>query len=195
MRRLVPLMVVLTVSAAACSSAPQELAGYVRIPAPVAGGLSLPDAAAGGTESFLRAAPGNLLLVYFGFGSCPDVCPATLADIRSALRLLGDDASRVEVAMITVDPGRDTGEVLTAYVRSFIPGARALRTEDETALLAVAEALGASYVVSVSPDGDVDVAHTAHVYLLDDRGELLVTWPFGIDSPEMASDLRILLGR
>jgi protein SCO1/2 len=178
---------------ASCSSAPAELAGYTRTPAPNSAAYSLPDATAGDAAFSLRAPEGELLLVYFGYTACPDVCPTTLADIRTALRNLGEDAGRVELAMITVDPGRDTGEILAGYVQSFVPTAHALRTEDDDLLSEVAFVLGAAYQVDVTDEGIVEVSHTAHIYVIDDRGDLVVTWPFGIDKADMTSDLRILL--
>jgi protein SCO1/2 len=181
--------------ATACSSEPAELAGYVRSPSPQVGDLALPDESAGGAPFELRAPDGGLLLLYFGYTSCPDVCPTTLADIRTALAGLGDAAARVELAMATVDPERDTPDVLAGYVQSFVSGAHALRTEDDGALSDVAAVLGAAYSVTTGEDGAVEVSHTAHVYVIDDAGELLVTWPFGIEPADMTSDMRILLDR
>jgi protein SCO1/2 len=159
------------------------------------GDLALPDESAAGAPFPLRAPEGGLLLLYFGYTSCPDVCPTTLADIRTALQDLGGDADRVDLAMATVDPRRDTPEVLSGYVRSFVPGAHALRTEDDLVLSEAAALLGAAYEVTGGDDGGVDVVHTAHVYVLDDTGELLITWPFGTEPEDMTSDLRILLDR
>jgi protein SCO1/2 len=192
MRPLAAMALFVTVLAA-CSSEAAELAGYTRTPAPESGRLSLPDASAAGTDFHLKAEPGGLLLVYFGFTSCPDVCPTTLADIRTALGDLGDDANRIGLAMVTVDPARDSDEILTGYVQSFVPGAHALRTEDDAALADVAFVLGAAYDVSIADDGSVEVVHTAHVYVIDDAGYLALTWPFGTEPSDMASDLEILL--
>jgi len=180
--------------AAGCSSGTTELAGYTRDPLPVVGAASLPDASNGGAPFAFQAEPGGLLVVYFGYTSCPDVCPTTMAEIRTGLEDLGSDADRVEMAMITVDPGRDTGDVLTNYVHAFVPAGHALRTEDDAALRAAADAFGATYQVTENDDGTVEVAHTAHVYVVDDAGRLRVTWPFGTPGADMANDLRILMG-
>jgi len=194
-KRAVVLIALFGVMTAACSSEPAELAGYVRTPAPNSAAISLPDATAGGGEFFLRAPEGGLLLIYFGFTACPDVCPTTMADIRTTLREMGDQADLIELAMVTVDPGRDGDEALAHYVQSFIPTGHALRTEDDAVLSEAALVLGAAYEVNEDEEGVVDVLHTAHTYVIDDRGDLLVTWPFGIETADMASDLRILLGR
>ncbi|MDA3005045.1 MAG: SCO family protein [Actinomycetota bacterium] len=95
------------------------LAGFTRDPVPRVGGVSLPGVGPGGRGKPvpMRAKPGNLLVVYFGFASCPDVCPTTLSDVRGALkRLPADQRKRVEVAMVTVDPTRDTANVMRSYV-------------------------------------------------------------------------------
>jgi protein SCO1/2 len=194
-KRAIVSVALLVAATAGCSSAPAELAGYVRSPAPNSADLSLPDATAGGQPFFLEAKEGKLLLVYFGFTACPDVCPTTLADIRSALDKLGDRSASIDLAMVTVDPERDTEEIVAGYVQSFVPAAHGLRTDDDAVLSEVALVLGAAYQVDVNDEGAVEVLHTAHIYVIDDQGDLLVTWPFGMESDDMASDLRILLGR
>lgn len=193
MRRMLAVAALLTLLSAACSPSTTQLAGFVRTPLPDVGGTSLPDVSAGGESFAMRAEPDGILLMYFGFTSCPDVCPATLADVRSALRDLGEDAQRVALAMATVDPGRDTAENLSNYVQAFVENAHALRTEDDVALRKVATAFGADYEVIVADDGSVEVGHTAHLYAVDADGLLQVTWPFGTASAEIASDLRTLL--
>lgn len=189
------LALMLGISAAACGSTePAELSGFVRSPLPVVTDASLPDASRGGIPLAMRANQDDLLIVYFGYTSCPDVCPTTMADLRSALRKLDDDeAARVDVAMATVDPSRDTDDVITAYVQAFFPDGHGLRTTDDDALRSVADAFGASYTVSTAADGEVEVSHTGHLYAVDDEGRIRVTWAFGTKSDELASDLRILL--
>jgi protein SCO1/2 len=177
----------------ACGTEPAELAGFVRTPLPEVGDLALPEVGSSSGEFVFRASKDELLLVYFGYASCPDVCPTTLADVRSALRDLGDASERVDLAMATVDPGRDTDEVIEAYVRAFVPGAHPLRTEDGAMLKAAADGFGAVYEVSVSDDGDVEVVHTGHLYVVDDTGRIQVTWPFGTEPEDMVNDLRMLL--
>lgn len=174
-----------------CSQA--ELTGYVRTPVPAVGEVSLPDASAGGADFAMRAESGGILVVYFGYTSCPDVCPTTLAGLRTALADMGAKADKVSVAMVTVDPGRDSADVITGYVQSFIPGAHALRTDDDARLRGAAAAFGADYNVTVSADA-YEVAHTPHLYAVDAAGNLRVTWPFGTEPDAIAADLEILLG-
>lgn len=192
-RRCAASIALLAVLVAGCSE--PELTGFVRDPAPVVADVSLPDVSGGGEEFALRADPDRVLLVYFGYTSCPDVCPTTLADTRTALSRIGDDAERVDFAMATVDPGRDTDEVITGYVQSFLPEAHALRTEDDAALRAAVEPFGADYSVSSNEAGDIEVIHTGSLYAVDETGTLLVTWPFGTSIEDLSNDLEILVAQ
>jgi protein SCO1/2 len=106
---------------------------------------------------------------------------------------MGEDAGRVGLAMVTVDPARDTEAVLTDYVRSFVPDGHALRTEDDAALRAAATAFGADYVVQAPAGGEVEVGHTSHLYAVDDRGRLVLQWPFGTAPDDIRADLEQLL--
>ncbi|MEO1060948.1 MAG: SCO family protein [Actinomycetota bacterium] len=195
-RRVAALAVVLVVALAACGDdgGPTELTGFERSPAPSVAELALPEVGADDDFDF-RADDGELLVVYFGYTFCPDVCPTTLSDLRRALEDLGDDADRVSVAMATIDPGRDTPEVISGYLTSFIDDGHPLRTEDDARLRAVTDVFGADYAVEALADGDVEVAHTGSLYAVDDRGELVVTWPFGITVEDLGNDLGLLLDR
>ena len=190
MKRLLPLLA-LALIVSACGE-PRELAGFVRTPPPTVADASLPDVSSG--QDFAFVAPDDgLLVLYFGYTSCPDVCPTTLADLRIALEDLGDGASRIDVAMATVDPERDTPEVLTGYLQSFIADARPLRSEDPEELARAAEALGVVYDVSQTEQGEIEVIHSGNMYAIDSQGTLLVTWPFGVDVDDIRLDLEALL--
>lgn len=181
------------VTACGSDDPPRELAGYVREPAPVVDQVSLPDLSRGGEEFVLRAEPGELLVVYFGFTNCPDICPTTLSDLRAALRRMDTaDAERVALAVITVDPDRDI-PVLTAYAQTFVEDAHALATTDPAVLRAAADPFGVSYQVVVADDGSVEVAHTSQMFVVDDQGTLVLTWLFGVAAEDLAADLTSLL--
>jgi len=170
------------------------LKGFTRDPVPEVGGVSLPDVGAGGEERPLRAAPGDLLVVYFGFTSCPDICPTTLGDVRAALkRLPAAQRERVEVAMVTVDPERDTATVMRGYVGHFFTKWRAYRTTDSAALAAAEKAFGASHSITPTKDGEYDVVHSAYTYVVDDQGRVVVEWPFGMPRRDITADLSTLL--
>lgn len=168
------------------------LSGYQLTPAPSVAALSLPDASAGDADFAFVAPADHFLLVYFGYTQCPDVCPTSLSDVKHALAAIGDRASSVDLAMITIDPNRDGDELLTNYVRSFVPTAHALRTDDPDALAAVAAGFGASYSVETNDEGEIEVGHSASIYVVDDAGSVVLTWPFGIPDDAMATDLGIL---
>lgn len=182
---------------AACGEeAPRELAGTQRTPLPMVATETLPDVAHGGAPFEFVADEDEFLLVYFGYTHCPDVCPTTLADIRSALRTMdADEAARVDVAFATVDPDRDLDDLITGYVQSFFPGASALRTTDADQLRTVADVFGAVYDVDTTDDGHVEVIHSAFTYVVDDTGHLVVTWPFGVPAADIAADLDLLFDR
>ncbi len=193
MKKVLVVLAALGVLATSCSSEPEELSGFVRTPLPVVADVVLPDASAGGVPFQMVAPEGELLLVYFGYTECPDVCPTTLADLRKAFRELGDDAEQVSLAMETIDIERDTDDVITAYVQSFVSDAHGLRAPDDETLRAAADAFGADYSVEIDDEGKYQVGHTAHTYAVDDQGQILVTWAFGTEAEIIAQDIRILL--
>jgi protein SCO1 len=175
--------------------ADRELAGYRRDPAPLVGDLTLPDLAADGEEFALRAEPGEILAVYFGYTNCPDFCPTTLSDLRLATRRMDPaDAERVGLAMITVDPDRDL-PVLADYVGSFFDDAHALGTTDAGRLAAVAAPFGAGYEITTTDEGEIDVAHSTSLYAVDDEGTIVLTWQFGVPIDDLAADLTQLLAQ
>lgn len=195
---LLAVAALLTAASAGCGGddgGDRALVGYEPSGEQRVDTVSLPDASAGDAPFTFRAADGELLISYFGYTSCPDVCPTTLAALRNALRDLGDDADRVDVAMATIDPARDTGEVLTGYVQSFIPGAHALRTDDATELRTASDVFGVSFGVETNESGEVEVSHSGSMYVVDDRGLVVLTWPFGVTSSDIEGDLETLLDR
>jgi protein SCO1 len=176
-----------------------ELAGMTRDPAPTVEGLLFTDHAdpAGPRETDLRAEPGGLTLVYFGYLSCPDVCPATMVDIVRAQDAVGVElAARTSVAFVTVDPERDDPERLRSYLEHFFDTPfRALTASDEDALESAAAQLGVSYEVEPHEPGAerYDVAHSAVTYVVDDRGVVVRELPFGVTADEIAAVLRAYL--
>jgi protein SCO1 len=192
-------LVVLVTACGSSSPSGSGLTGIVRDTPLQVGDVVLPevtDASPGdatGTPFTFRADPGHLLIVYFGYTNCPDLCPTTLAHVSAAIGDLGSDADRVDLAMVTVDPDRDTPAVLTGYLRSFTQRVHAIRTTD-LARLAQAEApFQAQSSVTVGTDGAVDVQHTAITYVVDDAGTVRVEWPFGTAAEDMQHDLAKLL--
>jgi protein SCO1/2 len=175
------------------TSPDRELTGFRREPPPVVGDLTLPAVNRGGDDFAFRADPGELLVVYFGYTNCPDFCPTTLSDLRIAMRRLEPaDAARIDVAMVTVDPDRDL-PILDVYITSFFDDGIALGTDDADALARVAAPFGAAYEVTTTDEGTIDVAHSTLLYVVDDAGELLLTWQFGAAIADLAADLAQLI--
>jgi protein SCO1/2 len=174
-----------------CGDEPRELVGFRREPAPQVGSQSIPDVAAGGADFSLRAEPGELLLVYFGYVNCPDFCPTTLSDLRIAIGEL-DEPERIEVAMISVDPDRDA-PILRDYVTSFFDDGHALVSEDPGVLSNIAAPFGVQWDITTDEDGEINVAHTTGLYAIDETGTLILTWQFGVAKPDLAADIKALL--
>jgi len=193
-RRIVALVAGIALTVGACGSEPaRELAGYRREPAPVVADLTLPDLTASGAEFPFQAAPSHVLVMYFGYTNCPDFCPTTLSDLRLAIRRMNEeDAARIDVAMVTVDPERDL-PVLADYIQSFFDDGHALGTTDGELLATAAAPFGVSYNVEESADGTTEVAHTTSLYAVDDTGHLALTWQFGVTIDDLAADLTVLL--
>jgi protein SCO1/2 len=169
------------------------LAGIVREPSPVVDETPIPSLTNEGDDVVFRAQSGGLQVVYFGYTNCPDVCPTTMFDHTVSLRLLPDDmAEQVDTVMVTVDPDRDL-ELLTGYVQSFVPDGEAAGTADPAVLEAAAEPFGVGYDVVEASDGSIEVSHSGFLYVVGDNGELLLAWPFGTSSEEMAADMFQLL--
>jgi len=150
----------------------------------------------GGEEFAVKASPGRLLLVYFGYLSCPDVCPLTMADTANALHRMGEQADRVEVAFVTVDPDRDTGDRLRSYMEHFFPeGHRhGLRPRGEEDLSKAEYLFAMRYDIPPHEPGEFyAVSHTGSTYVVDDRGRLVWEWPFGTTAEQIAAVLGALL--
>ncbi len=172
----------------------ESYSGYVVDPPSEVAAVSLPLADGSGEFSMV-AEPGGLEIVYFGYTFCPDVCPTSMSDVRRALAELPEaEAERVGVSVVTVDPARDTPEVIESYVTNFVADGQALRTEDDMVLRSAADAFGANYSVETNAEGDVEVSHTAELYAVDDSGTVVMQWPFGTSYESLARDLRSLLG-
>jgi len=151
-------------------------------------------AATNGGEFHLSDQPSPLLVLFFGYTHCPDVCPTTLYELDQAMALLGGDASSVQVAMVTVDPERDTPEILNAYVQNFNPSFMGLREPDTDKLAAIIAEFGVFYEIQDHPEGSEDylVSHTPSLIVLDQSGMRLVI-PGGTSAEDIAADLRALL--
>jgi protein SCO1/2 len=134
----------------------------------------------------------QVTLVFFGFTRCPDVCPSTLMRLRQVRDALGEDASKLQVLLVSVDPERDTPDRLDAYVKSFDPSFIGLRPEPD-ALEKVIKAFHAIAVKVPTADGkDYTVDHSATIYVYDRRNQLRLIAQPDIAIDAFAADLRRL---
>ncbi len=136
---------------------------------------------------------GRAVVIFFGYTHCPDVCPTTLAEMKAVLARLGEDAERVQVLFVTVDPQRDTREVLAQYVPAFDPRFVGLYG-DEEATAKVARDFKVFYqkVAGSRPD-TYTVDHSAGSYVFDPQGRLRLYVRYGASPDDLAADLRQLL--
>lgn len=136
---------------------------------------------------------GKAVVLFFGYTHCPDICPTTLAAMRDTMALLGDDAGRVQVLFATVDPARDTPELLAEYVPWFHPSFIGLWS-DEATIAAVAKDFKVFYAKQPSTTpGGYSVDHSASSYAFDPQGRLRLVIRHGETPEHVAADLKLLL--
>ena len=141
----------------------------------------------------LRDYRGKLVLLYFGYTHCPDMCPTTLAEVKVAMEQLGAQADDVQMIMVSVDPERDKPDRLTDYVQRFDQHFLGVTgTPDE--VQATATAFGITYFKEAgSTATGYLVAHSTQLHVVDRRGHVRMLFKFGTSGEEMAADLKYLL--
>ncbi|MBT3046914.1 MAG: SCO family protein [Candidatus Thiodiazotropha sp.] len=122
---------------------------------------------------------GRLVLLFFGYTYCPDICPTELANLSAVLNALDDQAERVQGLFVTLDPGRDTPEVLQDYVRHFNRRLVGL-TGSEEEVAQVARQYRVSYQRHERENGDYSIDHSVNLYLIDAQGALSAVVPYGL---------------
>jgi protein SCO1/2 len=135
---------------------------------------------------------GKVVVVFFGFIHCPDVCPTTLADLAAVAGELGKEAENMQVLFVTVDPERDTPDVLRQYVPSFNPAFLGLYG-DADATARAAKEFKIFYQKQPLPGGSYTLDHSAGTYVLDRQGRLRLFAPYGQGAAALLHDIRILL--
>jgi protein SCO1/2 len=144
-----------------------------------------------GGELRLSRYRGKVVLLAFGFTSCPEVCPTTLATLAAARKKLGAEAKDVQVVYVTVDPERDDAARMKKYLAGFDP-AFVGGTGTEEQLAAVRKSFGIT--ATRKPSGDsYSYSHSSYVYLIDRQGQLRALMPYGQAADDYVHDLRILL--
>lgn len=142
----------------------------------------------------LASLRGKVVLIFFGYSSCPDACPTTLSKLATVSRRLGDDGARIRTLYISVDPERDTPEVLKADLRNFALDAVGL-TGTKAEIDQVVNRYGASYEIIPTPDSAAKytVAHTTWVYALDTSGRVRIRFGYDASVDEIVTGIRAII--
>jgi protein SCO1/2 len=153
--------------------------------------LDLPDAE--GKPRNLGEFKGKVVVVFFGYTQCPDVCPTTMAELSEVKRSLGDDGTRLQGIFVTVDPERDTGVVLKAYVDNFNAGFIGLRGSAEQTQQAAREFKVFFAKVPGKTESTYTIDHTAGAYVFDPQGRIRLFSRHGAGPKDLEEDIRALL--
>jgi protein SCO1/2 len=185
------VLLVLTGMAAVLLLQPYEFHGSI-LQSPILEGGILLRSAQGPVR--LSDYTGKIVILYFGYSSCPDVCPTSLAKLKMAMsELSAEERAQVQVIFVSVDPDRDTPEKLEQYAQIFgadFIGATGTRSEIDL----IAESLGVRYKINPpDADGNYSVDHSSLIYVIDQQGYLVMNWGHDLQPDEIRSDLRYLL--
>ena len=159
--------------------------------------MSAPDFELTSVDGTVRKSDfeGKVVVIFFGYTFCPDVCPTTLSRLRETMVLLGHQASEVQVLMVSVDPERDTPERVAAYAHDFNPDFKGLTGEPEK-IATVAADFG---IFHSKAEGSAEtgylVDHTAAVLVLNREGDTRLIWAFETTPQQMARDLNYLIAK
>jgi protein SCO1/2 len=188
--RLFPILLLTAALAANAAGPDPVLKAGVLSPAMAAPALNLQgtDGKPLGLERF----HGKVVMLAFGFSSCGEVCPITLATLAGARRKLGEQSANVQVVYVTVDPERDDAARMKKYLASFDPtfvGGVGSRAQIDAAQ----KNYGISSTKQVYADGNYTIGHSSSIYLIDRAGKLRAVMPYGHGTEDFVHDLRILL--
>jgi protein SCO1/2 len=169
----------------------QSFQGSVIEPSPPAFDFELQRASG---EAFrLSDEQGKVVLLFFGYANCPDFCPTTLSDFKKVHENLGEEAAGVDFVFVTIDPERDSPELIDQFVTSFDPDFIGLSGSEEE----LQPVWDGYFVVREKQETDSEtgylMAHSTRVYVIDQVGRLRLTFPYGLGSDAMTSDVRRLL--
>lgn len=193
--RLCAFIVLLVASAALVSGCFDNKPSFVSIDvtgADYARDFRLPDV--DGRERSMKDFSGKVVVVFFGYTQCPDVCPTTMNELAEIRKLLGKDGERLQGVFVTVDPQRDTPEVLKAYLGNFDPSFVALRPTSTEQLAALAKDFKIYYKrVEGRTETSYTMDHSAGSYVYDTKGQLRLFTRYGMGVKPLAGDIRQLL--
>ena len=190
-RRHVLAAIASSVALSACTDSKPQFKSIDLTGADYAKDFKLADAA--GQVRTLKDFQGKLVVMFFGYTQCPDVCPTTMAELAEAKRMLGKDGDKVQGVFVTLDPERDTPQVLKAYMGNFDPTFIALRPSPEE-LPALAKDYKVFYKkVEGKTPTSYTMDHSAASYVYDTQGHLRLYTRYGSGPQALASDLGLLL--
>lgn len=176
---------------AACTESSPQFTAIDLTGADYAKDFQMPDAY--GRMRSLGEFKGQVVAVFFGFTQCPDVCPTTLAELAAAKKQLGARGEKVQVVFVTVDPERDTPELLKTYLANFDPGAIALRgSPEQIAQMAKDFKVYYKKVEGKTPTS-YTMDHSAATYIYDPQGRLRLYARYGSGPKTLAADIGKLL--
>ncbi|NUN60233.1 MAG: SCO family protein [Burkholderiaceae bacterium] len=175
----------------ACSKGKPEFRGVDISEVEYARDIPLPDH--NGQQRSLKDFRGKVVVVFFGYTQCPDVCPTTMQEMAEVKKMLGPDGDRLQSIFVTVDPERDTPDMLKAYMGNFDPSFLALRgTPEQTAAVAKDFKIYFKKVDGKTPTS-YTMDHSAGSYIYDTQGRLRVYYRYGSGAEALAADVRTLL--
>lgn len=184
-RHILFLIFIVLFTLSAC--APYTFRGMAIEPSKPAPDFTLTDQS--GQPFTLSAQKGSVVLLFFGFTACPDVCPTTLADIAAAKAQLGSTGENIKVVLISVDPERDTPTNIGDYVDNYDPTFIGLAGTAEQ-LAPVWKSYGVTANRRELPNSKLGytIDHSAYIYLIDKAGNWRAILPFGVSADDIASD-------
>ncbi|OWT64168.1 SCO family protein [Candidimonas nitroreducens] len=176
---------------AGCQKAAPKFQGSDISGTDIGSGLAMVDGS--GKLRTLADYKGKVLVVFFGYTHCPDVCPTSMAELAQAMGLLKDEAKQVQVVMITVDPQRDTSKILNAYVKAFDPSFEGLTGTPEQ-LHKTAQSFRAYYAKAPGPTPEqYAMDHSSSFYIIDKQGQARVLLNGNATAKMIAGDIQQLL--
>lgn len=190
MIRRIALLLLLGTAVATAGTEPAALKAGVLSPVMAAPELKLQGS--DGEALSLERFRGKVVLLAFGFSSCGEVCPITLATLAGVRKKLGADAAKVQVVYVTVDPERDDAARMKKFLSSFDPsfvGGVGTRAQIDAAQ----KSYGISSTKKVYADGNYTIGHSSSIYMIDRAGGLKAVMPYGHTADDFVHDLKILL--
>ena len=136
---------------------------------------------------------GKVVAIFFGYTFCPDVCPTTLSDMRQVMKSLGDKSDQLQVLFVTVDPKRDTKDVLARYVPAFHPAFLGLNGDEAQTQKVTRDFKIVACMVPGQSADTYTYDHTAGMLIFDKQGQLRLMAPYGIQAEKLTVDIKRLL--